>query len=323
LVPRPAADERLERVLLLIPLAAREDGISLDELADRLGVTPAQVLADIDEIIAREYYHPAESPIDLQVLIERERVTLWTSGEFLRPPKLSPAEGLALALGLRLLAEGADGERRERILDLARRLDEQLGAAPAPVEGYALEAGDPEGGGVLDLLRQAADARRRCRLEYLKPAGEAPETRIVHPYSLVFSGGAWYVLAWSEEKKGVRAFRLDRILEAEALEDEFEPGYEFRPEDHLEDGVVFRAGETIEALVRYSPRVAQWLRERGEGELQPDGSVLCRRRVADPSWLVRHALWYGPEAEVLAPPAMRDAVRAAIETIRKGDDGSR
>ncbi len=315
MAPRPAADERLERILLLIPLAARDEASSLDDLAAELGMTPEQVLADIEEVVAREYYHPAGSPIDIQVLIEADRVAVWTSGEFRRPPRLTPAEGLALALGLRLLAEGADAERRERILDLARRLGEGLSSVPAATESYALEAGDPEGGGALDLLRQAAEAGRKCRLEYLKSGGEAPETRLVHPYALVFSNGAWYLLAWSEERKGIRAFRLDRILSAEALEDGFEPAYDFRPEDHMEGGVVFRAGQTVEAVVRYSPRVAPWLRERGEGEEQEDGSVVCRHQVADPGWLVRHALWYGPEAEVLEPPALRAAVVHALDSL--------
>jgi proteasome accessory factor C len=325
LTPAPAADERLERILLLLPIAAHAvEGIELETLAAHLGVTREQVLADIQEVVAREYYHPAGRPIDIDVLIEGERMTLWTSGEFQRPPRLSPAEGLALGLGLRLLAESATGDRRERVLDLARRLGEELTASAPPVELYALDAGDSRGDGMLDLLRRAAEERRRCRLQYLKPGDPASETRLVHPYTLVFAGGMWYVIGWSEERAGVRAFRLDRILAAEVLDGEFERPRDFRAEDYVEDGVVFRAGQTVEAAVRYSPRVARWLLERGAGEEQANRSVVCRYTIADPGWLVRHALWYGPDAEVLEPAPLREAVRAALERSResRGDYGS-
>jgi predicted DNA-binding transcriptional regulator YafY len=60
--------------------------------------------------------------------------------------------------------------------------------------------------------------------------------------------------------------------------------------------------------VRYSPRIARWVAEREGLQLAEDGSLTMEHPVADESWAVRHVLQYGPDAEVLAPAAMRELV---------------
>ncbi len=41
----------------------------------------------------------------------------------------------------------------------------------------------------------------------------------------------------------------------------------------------------------------------------------CYHRVADPHWVVNHALTYGAEAEILEPEEMRALVREAVERM--------
>lgn len=67
--------------------------------------------------------------------------------------------------------------------------------------------------------------------------------------------------------------------------------------------------------VRYGPRIARWFIERGQGAAADDGSVVVRHAVADPGWLVRHVLQYGPDAEVLEPSDMRRLVKQAAERV--------
>ncbi len=62
--------------------------------------------------------------------------------------------------------------------------------------------------------------------------------------------------------------------------------------------------------VRYSPRIARWIRERAfwteaAAEDGEDGSLIVRHRVADPRWAVSHALQYGADAEILEPDDVR------------------
>lgn len=308
------ASRQLERVLYLVPQASGPEGASIAELAAEMEVSPERILRDIEEVTARDYYHPAGWVADLQISVEKDTVTVWTTGELQRPVRLSPREALALALGLRLLADGTEGGRREELLSLAGRLDQGLASVPAEpmTAGFALDGGDRHGNGLLALVRNGAAERSRCRLAYLKPGETEPEGRLVAPYALVFSRGHWYVIGHSVEADAVRVFRLDRVLEAEPTAETFEIPSDFDPADYVGEGAVFQAGEEVEAVVRYSRSIARWISEREEVEEGPDGSVIVRHQVADPRWIVRHVLSYGPEAEILEPAEMRDLARETV-----------
>lgn len=309
---RVTADRQLDRILQVLPVAARPEGVALSELAARLHLEPRQVLRDLEEVTARAFYHPAGSGDDIQVSIEEDRVRVWTKGEFRRPLRLNLREGLALGLGLRALAAEAGEERRTELLDLARRLETELASASpeALLARIALDAGESSAEGLRRFFREAARQGLRCRIRYLKPGAREPDERTLCPYLLVFASGAWYLLAHCDRSAGVRAFRLDRVLAAAPTGDSFAVPTDFDPEPYLAGGRVYRAEEDVEVVVRYSPFIARWLRELGPVEERADGSVVLRHRVADPRWPVRHVLELAPHAELLSPPDLREAVAA-------------
>lgn len=125
---RATAADQLARILYLLPFVARNQGVTLDELAAALGTTKAEVLRDIQEVTARQYYLKAGAGDDIQIEIEGERISVWTKGDFLRPPRLTQREALALGLGLRTLAAEAEPQRRDRLLALAEELEAALAA---------------------------------------------------------------------------------------------------------------------------------------------------------------------------------------------------
>lgn len=312
------AADRLDRILYALPRALREGGVRLADLAAELGVDEARMLDDIAVVTERAYTHPAGWVSDLEMYVDGGRVEAWTSGQFDRPVRFSPREALALALGLRLLSAGMDAVRRRSVRELAGRLDAALTAFPAEplTAGIALDGGDPHGNGALAALRDAIAEGRRCRIRYLKAGGPEPETREVAPYALVLASGRWYVVGHSAESDAVRVFRLDRALEIELTDEPYSIPDDFDPRDYLEGGIVFRPGEERKAVVRYSPRIARWFAEREEVEELSDGSVVVRRTVADPEWIVRHVLSYGPDAELLEPDDLREAVLERVKEMK-------
>jgi predicted DNA-binding transcriptional regulator YafY len=337
MTPREPAERQLERVLHALAVAARPDGASLADLANELNVPAERLLRDLEEVTARAYY--LEPPVDIDIGIEGGRVEVWTTGEFRRPVKLAPREALALTLGLRLLAEESAADRAAALRGVAARLDAGLAAVPAATlaEDFALGAGDPAGEGQLAALREAARERRAVELRYLKPADVEPEPRVLHPYALIHAGGRWYAIGHCPEvaqggrTSAIRAFRLDRILAVMPLDGSFDVPDDFDVQDYvarapggaaasptagIPRGSLFRADETLDVTVRYSPRIARWIEEQVLGMLQPDGSILVEHVVADPGWLVRHVLYHGADAEVVGPPEIRDLMRQRIEQIR-------
>lgn len=311
------AAAQLERLLYLLPAAAREGGQDPAQLALDLGIEPAQVLRDLEEVTARVYYHPAGGADDLQISIEPARIRVWTTGEFQRPPKLSKREALALSLALRALATEAGQAKRERLLRLARELESGLAVEPSEdlLPRFSLTDYESGAGELRGLLLDAARSGRSCRIRYLAPSDDEPEDREIDPYVVVHATGRWYALGHCHSRKDVRAFRLDRILEAAQLSAAFDVPAGFTPSDYLSEGRVYRSDDDQEVTVRYAASVAPWLVERGWGTPGPDGSLVATHRAADPGWIVRHVLQYGPEAELLEPAAYRLMVRETAERL--------
>ncbi|HSJ10625.1 MAG TPA: WYL domain-containing protein, partial [Longimicrobiales bacterium] len=213
------AQAQLERILYILPAAARGTGMRIDELAAALGVEPATVMRDIEAVTARAFYHPAGSADAFTIMIDRGRVRVDTRHEFGRPVRLTSREALALGLGLRVLAADAQGERRGEILELAERLEAELvtPAVAGDVDDVEFEDGFMLGfddDGFRGVVADAIELGRQCTLWYLKPGDLAPMHRTVAPYRLVHASGTWYVAALDMEREGMRFFRMDRVLDA-------------------------------------------------------------------------------------------------------------
>ncbi|MFO7892203.1 MAG: WYL domain-containing protein [Longimicrobiales bacterium] len=303
------AEDQLARILQILPLAARDDGVTYPELADALGTDGGDVLDDLRVVTGRADYHPAGSGAEIQLALDENRVRAWTTGAFRRPVRLDLREAAALHLGLRLLA--ADREGGE-VPDELRRLEESIAWAVPDDLDAALVADPGECDALRGALVDAARTRRTCEIQYLKRDAPEPEARTVDPWAVACAGGRWYVIGRDHRRDDARIFRVDRVLGVRRMDRRFDPPEDFDPAAYLDRGRVYRADDELDVTVRYSPRVARWLTERGQGEAQEDGSVIVTHTVADPGWIVRHVLRYGPDAEVLAPKEVRAWVGEAL-----------
>jgi len=313
------SDAVLERLLLILPLAALDGGITLDELSKHLGVPPARLLRDLEEVEGRSYYLHAGKGDQIQLSLSGQRLEVWTTGEFRRPVRLTPREALALELALRLLSRSAPAVEQTRINQVRERVVEAL-RSPAAADGRtpAVALGESEAGtaAIRPLVEAALRAERVLELRYA-PRGRDPSERTVAPLRLVHAEGKWYLLARDLEREGYRAFRLDRVLDVQMGDGTFtaHPEDDEAAERFIRDGWVHDDGHghAIEATVAYSPLIARWVRERGwEGmEEAAGGGIRVRHRVTDIDWLVRHVLGYAGEAEVIGPPLLRARVRDA------------
>jgi predicted DNA-binding transcriptional regulator YafY len=143
-----------------------------------------------------------------------------------------------------------------------------------------------------------------------------PATRDVAPYLLVYASGSWYVLGHDADRDAVRTFRMDRMLHVDVTLTPFDVPVDFDATTFITGRGVYRSTEgEVEVSVRYSPKVARWIKERMPVELQADGSVIARHLVGDPTWIVRHVLQYGADACLIDTPELRERDALAAQRL--------
>jgi predicted DNA-binding transcriptional regulator YafY len=273
------------------------------------------VSQDITDVTQRCFYHPAGSGDDLQIELTSDRVSVWTKGDFQRPVTLSLPE--AVCLGLALRGEGGEGGWA-----LLEKVEGALSSVTPDQLLQQIEASDlrPEDSGIRATVAEALTEGVSCRIRYLKPGDEAPVARTVRPYALAHAEGSWYLLAYCEVSEEVRIFRIDRILEAAPTGLPIQVPDDFDGGEYLDGSRVYRGGNETTVRVKYSPRIARWISEREGLKPSRDGSLTVTHQVADPHWIVRHVLQYGPDAEVLEPDEVRGWVRGVVDGWKEARD---
>ena len=310
------ASDQLRRILHLIPALADGETHPIDEVASKAGVERSVLLKDIESISER-FEVPGGFVEGLQIFIETETVSV-IPNHFLRPMRLTRSELCALELGLAMLRAERPAEEH-RAIDAARA---RLGGVIAKLPGEEIAddlrtasltpAGDL---GHLRLLREALRQRRKVRITYRKAAEQGSSTRVICPYGIVFASGMWYAVAQCGSSEGIRIFRLDRVEQVEQLDVRYESPREFSVEAIVRDGRAFQSADAGTLRVRYSPRIARWIAEREGKTVGEDGSLVVEHPLADTEWAVRHVLQYGPDAEVLEPVEVRDAIVRRLKAI--------
>lgn len=298
---RPDAHERLRRLLLLVPYVSEHPGLGVDEVAKVLGISREDLLSDLDllTLVGRPPFQPDDF---VDIYVEDEKVYVHLDQRLSAPPRLTAAEGAALAAAATLLKPAAS-ERLARALgklekvlpEGARERYQQMGRAL----DVALEA--PFG---LQPLSQAVAQGLEVEFDYLAQSRESSGRRRVRPYELISHRGQWYLSGHCLARDGVRLFRLDRMASLEVTSTTFteRPAEKARLSDT-------ETGETT-ARVRFSKCAAPYVRERfTEGiTLEAEGSVVVDIVGETDRWLAHWVLSFGGDAEVLSPKSAREAV---------------
>jgi predicted DNA-binding transcriptional regulator YafY len=69
----------------------------------------------------------------------------------------------------------------------------------------------------LQTLREAAQAHHKLRVNYSDAQGQ-PSERTVRPLGCFYWGKVWTLVAWCEARQAFRSFRIDRMMDVQAVE---------------------------------------------------------------------------------------------------------
>lgn len=198
---------RTARLLDLVPFLNTHQGIALKELAQHFNVSQAQMTADLTTLWMCGL--PGYTPLELMDLeFESGFVSIRNAATLSKPRTITFQEGVALLLGLDLIASSLPDDRQdllEATESLRGRLTKILGV---PVK---LSVATNTSGSVLTAISHAVQTNGGLKLRYHSMYKDLVSERVVIPVDIYQSNENLYMRAYCLISCDYREFRVDRI----------------------------------------------------------------------------------------------------------------
>ena len=308
--------DRLLSILLLLQVRQR---VTAGELAQRLEVSERTIYRDMDAL----------SSAGIPVFAERGHGGGWGLVDRYQTnlTGLNRAEIEALFLQPSgLLADlGLDKASTTALIKLlaalpsTRRRDAEYVRQRIHVDGagwFHTKESVP----FLSTLQEAVWQERKLRFSYQRSDGKVVE-RVVDPLGLVVKGRVWYLIAAVED--GMRTYRVSRVQEAQVTDQPCVRPEGFDLAEHWEASVVrFKADlPRYPATLRTTPDVVSHIRRlrytqiKNVSEPDADGWVTVLAQFETEDTACEYVLGLGAQIEVIDPPALRQLIIDAAESI--------
>ncbi|MCE5191262.1 MAG: WYL domain-containing protein [Actinomycetia bacterium] len=290
------------RMLALLPYLRQGETLELAELASAVGATTSQVAGDLTALsfCGVPPFTPDEM-IDLA--IDGDTVTVLSAPPALeRPVRLAPREARALVAALEAAGHAADDPLVTKLLTIASaELD------PAQLAA-TLRAGDASAPvvGIYAVLAEAIETGTKVRIGYFSAGSGTHSERVICPHALANDRGAWYVNAYCESACAMRTFRLDRIREAEAT------GERFQPSVSIDASVSMPAAGLPIAVLRLAPTAPHTEERDWPGatfSVKPNGAIFAEVPYSSATWVARRVAAGLGMIDAIEPAEVRAAVR--------------
>ena len=309
---RPERFARLVTLATVLIAAGRAgERLKVAEVCDQLNISPQELREDVAVLNVVNfgggaYVIYAEVLPNGEIEVDPEPY----SDTFDRPARLLPIEGNALIAAIDLLGLPLADLRtaREKVVDA-------LGFDPA-VESLHIVSPRVDDD-IMHTVELAVHETRVLELEYWTQSADRLSERDVEPYALINSKEGWYVAAWDRDVGQLRHFRLDRIKNASARMERFEPREGLNPAADIGGWPrTGRIGGSRAARVLVKSDQARWAREQRTvlAELET-GDIVVEITFKGLEFLVREVLKEAGDAVVLEPADAREAVLAAAEGL--------
>jgi len=318
--------EKAGRLLELARLlASTAEGLTLDEIAERLDVgrrTAERMrdavrevfpqLEEVDDPPTRRFRIPSGLDGLFQAPTAEELAALASAAETFAGQGATARAAALRSLELKVLSATRAAARRRLAPDLEALLQAEtiaVQAGPRPFEDDT----------VLQAVREALKGLSTLSFRY--EGGSAPgRVREVTPYGILF-GRANYLVA-SEGEGKPRNWRLDRIRDVTVTHRPARRDPAFSLQDYADESFGIYQDDTQDVVLRILPASAEGaLRWRFHSDQtldqQPDGSVIVRFRASGMRELAWHLFTWGDQVEVVAPEVLRQTVIGQIELARR------
>jgi Predicted transcriptional regulator len=315
--------EKAGRLLELARLlASSAEGLTLDEMADHMGVgrRTAERMRDaiweifpqleiVDDPPTRRFRIPSGLDGLFQAPTAEELAALTAAGDLFEKQGAQARAAALRSLERKVLSATRAAARRKLAPDLEALLQAEtiaVSAGPRPFEDEA----------VLQAIRDALKGVSTLRFRY--EGGSSPgRVREVTPYGILF-GRSNYLVAAESAETGPRNWRLDRIFDVEVTGRPGERPEGFSLQAYADESFGIYQDDTHDVVLRILPSGREealgWrFHARQTLEETPDGSVIVRFRASGMRELAWHLFTWGDKVEIVEPQALRDMMRGELE----------
>lgn len=180
---------------------------------------------------------------------------------------------------------------------------------------------DKRAAGVFEILTKAIKGKTSVEVDYYAIGRDALSKRIIDPYHLRHTLGAWYLVGYCHFRKDVRTFSVNQIRSIKTLPDKFTIQKDFSPEKFFADSWEISEGKPLtKVAVKLDISIARWFRDRRlhpsqQTKENKDGSLTLTFKVAGTSEIKRWILSQGYHAKVLEPRGLREEIREEAKKI--------
>jgi predicted DNA-binding transcriptional regulator YafY len=201
----------------------------------------------------------------------------------------------------------------EEVVINIERLDAAIDIAPEP----ALETPPL----ILQQLAEAVTNRETLHLTYFSQRENQLTYRNVDVLTLHNYLGEWYAVGWDHHTQAVRDFHAGRIRSLFNTRRRFQLPEDWNPQAYLSHGFgMFRGGLPLTVEIEFDPYQARYIRERTYHPTQvnqdlPDQRLRVSFSVTEAALpqVVRWLMQFGHHAVAVAPPSLREMVRARLQ----------
>ena len=308
-------------------LASSAEGLTLDEMADRLAVgrRTAERMRDavwemfpqmeaVDDPPTRRFRIPSGLDGLFQAPTPEELVALSAAAELMdRQGSASRASALR-SLEQKVLSATRASARRRLAPDLEALLQAEtiaVTAGPRPFEEAA----------VLSAVREGLKSLSTLRFRY--EGGSTPgRTREVIPYGILFGRSNYLVAEEQGAGTGPRNWRLDRIFDVEVTGSPGAPPQDFSLQAYADESFGIYQDDTHDVVLRILPSgredALRWrFHARQKVEDQADGGVIVRFRASGMRELAWHLFTWGDKVEIVAPGALKAMMAGELDAALK------
>jgi predicted DNA-binding transcriptional regulator YafY len=308
-------------------LASTAEGLTLDEMAERLGVSrrTAERMRDavwevfpqleaVDEGVSRRFRIPAGLDGLFQAPTAEELAALAASAELMDRQGAAARAAALRSLEQKVLSATRASARRRLAPDLEALLQAETIAVTAGPRPFEEET-------VLAAVREGLKSLSTLRFRY--EGGSNPgRVREVTPYGILFGRSNYLVAEEVGAGTGPRNWRLDRVLDIEVTGSPGAPPADFSLQAYADESFGIYQDDTHDVVLRILPHgredAVRWrFHARQKVEEQSDGSTIVRFRASGMRELAWHLFTWGDKVEIVQPQALKDMMRGELEVALK------